>query len=262
MKLMQLFEKFYQNSEKIQDTYEVLELLNSDYSEAWAAFKDGKKLYRGLTIFDHDANPFISKITDKERFSLHSTHSKVDSIYNTLFSSKLDSWSDYPKRNKSVICSNSIIVAGDYGSVYYVLPINGTILGECPNFDLWFSFNKSLPKVSILLRKICVEYDGEEGVKDYEFLISAMNSIHKFDNAMIYMTEKFSITRDELLSKEVDGKKLIDHLNELLSPEKNGFKKVTIGEINSSSRRHEYWFSATCLYVDNISMKELLKSGK
>ena len=257
MKLQDLLENHFKNGEKLQDTYEVLELLNSDYSEAWKAFKEGKKLFRGLTVsinaFD---SPFVSSTTDADRLSMHAAHRKKDSIYNSLFSKLLPSWKLYPKRNKSIICSNTYMIASDYGNVYHVFPINGTILGECPSYDLWFSFDNALKDVRNLLYKICIELD-EHKTKENIMINNSITSLQHLDVVFTVIQKIFNITEDELLSKIVDGKKLIDHLDDLLDPDQNKFKKISISEIDMD-KKHEYWFSGTCLYIDRISLKELI----
>lgn len=60
--------------------------------------------------------------------------------YTLLFSDVLPSWSAYPKRNKSLICSNALDVAKNYGTVYEVIPYDTTtIFGSTKNHfeDFW-----------------------------------------------------------------------------------------------------------------------------
>lgn len=48
---------------------------------------------------------------------------------------------DFPKRNKSLICSTARFTAENYGDVYRVIPFDGAKIAVCPDYDFWVSFN-------------------------------------------------------------------------------------------------------------------------
>ena len=114
---------------------QMYELLSTEYSEAFNAYKNKHALYRG-TI-------------KKGKFGIQnpvyrgSAYAK-NNIYTTLFSEMLPSWKDYPKRNMSIIMTNSYNRAEDYNDkIYNIFPHNGAKIGVCPGYDLWYSFKKT-----------------------------------------------------------------------------------------------------------------------
>jgi len=96
-------------------------------------------LYRASS--DKGINPFL--FTPGERIAEGSSN-----IYTRLISGVLPSWRNFPKRNKSVICTNSFFVAADYvdysvrekGVVYVVIPPNDAKLVVSPTKDIWIAF--------------------------------------------------------------------------------------------------------------------------
>ena len=251
MKLRELLENnHYINGNDIEDIQEILQLLNTDYSEAWKAYKSAKCLYRGISGVT--AKSFISDISDGERKSLHTNSiDSTDTIYNTLFSSKLKSWSTYPKRNKSVICTGNFNLAKNYGKAYHIFPINGTIIGKCPKFDLWYSFYDNIKIIGTnLLPKIFKKYSSVDEFDKHSYIYNDCISLTSFEDVFKLTQKHTSLSVDELLNAKVDGKKFIDHLDDLLSPENNDFSKIKINDVPNNDPKHEYWFSDNCLYVE------------
>lgn len=113
---------------------EVKKLLQTTHKEAW----DRRKLapiYRGISF----KKPFgFVRPSQSERTSANTIN-----VY-TLLMDNLSSWSKFPKRSKSLICSTSRGRAADYGysgGIYTVVPKNGAKIGVCPKYDIWDSFN-------------------------------------------------------------------------------------------------------------------------
>jgi hypothetical protein len=51
-------------------------------------------------------------------------------------------WKKYPKRSKSIVCTNDENVAQIYGNVYVVIPLDKNAkFGICPEIDIWSSFS-------------------------------------------------------------------------------------------------------------------------
>ena len=66
--------------------------------------------------------------------------------YHNLILSNLESWKDYPKRNKSICTGNFSRVEIAYGDVIYlVIPYDTTKIGISSSMDFWWAF-KSLTK--------------------------------------------------------------------------------------------------------------------
>lgn len=55
-------------------------------------------------------------------------------------------WSDFPKRTKSYICTNSYSTADGYGDVHVVIPLNNAHIGVVPSDDMWFGFKQQIAK--------------------------------------------------------------------------------------------------------------------
>ena len=55
-------------------------------------------------------------------------------------------WSDFPKRTKAYICTNSYGVAEAYTSVHVVIPLNTAHIGVVPASDMWFGFKNQIAK--------------------------------------------------------------------------------------------------------------------
>lgn len=101
--------------------------------------KSSSLLYRASS--DKGINPFL--FTPGERISQGSSN-----IYTRLISGILPGWRKYPRRNRSVICTNSYFDADSYteystrknGVIYVVLPPNDAKLVVSPAKDIWTAF--------------------------------------------------------------------------------------------------------------------------
>jgi len=114
------------------------QLLKTDYSQATEKFLNGVAIYRGVREFQ---GPYFVKIPGL-RISQNTENS-----YTRLFSGLLPSWSKYPPRNKSFICTTNInrtrgyITESEYSrGQYIILPKNNAKIGVCSFTDMWDSF--------------------------------------------------------------------------------------------------------------------------
>lgn len=107
---------------------DAIELLHGEYKES----TEGAAIYRGLG--DHNDYLFIAPA----RFERTSSNTMN---YYTLWFDNHSSWSKFPKRSKSIICSTSRNDAKDYGQLYRVFPKPGSLIGICPARDIWISFS-------------------------------------------------------------------------------------------------------------------------
>src|SRR5882762_7031765 len=94
-------------------------------------------IYRGLN--GHEENILYVDPTNYTRRSANTDN------YYTLLMDNLPSWSKFPKRSKSLICTTDSDNADTYGqvkgSVYVVLPLGNPIIACCDGEDLWDSFH-------------------------------------------------------------------------------------------------------------------------
>ena len=93
----------------------------------------------GLDIWNNNSTEILRG--DSSRLKRESAN--TGNHYNVLFSEILPSWTSFPKRNRSWICSNNKDYAFNFGTPHYVFPVGDPLLGICPDMDWWNSFEKS-----------------------------------------------------------------------------------------------------------------------
>ena len=132
--------------ENIEDIKKALTL--PEFSQAVEAHKNGVGIYRGHPSMN---DYFGAVVTPGTRISQNTSN-----IYTRLFSDILPSWHNFPKRNKSVICTNSKDTAESYGyeSYFYIFPRNNTKIAIAEGTDIWYSFSygkfkKYMPNISV-----------------------------------------------------------------------------------------------------------------
>lgn len=120
---------------RVVDEDEAAKLLVTNYNQALNAYARGIRIFRG----DDDLSAKSSNIylgIPGTRIS-----NNTDNYYTKLMSDVLDSWSSYPKRNKSFICTTSKYRSKAYSEQYFgVFPKNEAKIGLCSAEDLWKSF--------------------------------------------------------------------------------------------------------------------------
>lgn len=119
------------------------QFFRKDYSEAWKAYQQGHKIYRGDRRLEGN---FIIGVTPGIRVSQNTSN-----IYTQLFSHLLPSWEEYPPRNRCAVCTNNVNKAEGYSNndIFYIFPKNGTKIGISPARDIWYSFNVLLKQYRI-----------------------------------------------------------------------------------------------------------------
>jgi len=216
---------------------------------------DGKTtlIYRKVKYnFDNLYNTY--NIVDPKNIERISPYASSN-LYNLIFSN-IESWSNYPKRNKSLIC-------GDFNDVKYrdgdklmlVFPLEPK-LAVCPVDDIWDSFRMSIygdlnhffneldkhqhklyminldDKNWSALSKQLNNFDKERNYEKYSFLKNIKDS----DLANRWFTEKISS---------------LELLNILFDPIKNDFEIINYDGTNIPYDR-EVWTDSKCLLIDPI----------
>lgn len=127
------------------------DMLIKNCHKSLVAYGNDNGIYRGdFYLVDSEGRAFYA--VPGNRVSENTIN-----IYTKLFSDVLESWSSYPKRNKSFICSTSVDKArrhSDSSETYFgIFPLDNAKLGVCPQRDLWFSFEElkklDVPSLSI-----------------------------------------------------------------------------------------------------------------
>ena len=129
------FKQFILNEEK--NVYVPTEITQDDFVEwcrknATSYLKSGNSLFRGDSKYSSNFGHLDTK--DFKRVSPNTEN------YYTIFMDNDQTWSAFPKRSKSLICSNSRSVASGFGTVRLTIPSDRSKIGVCNNSDLWHSF--------------------------------------------------------------------------------------------------------------------------
>lgn len=210
---------------------------------------------------EHSREQFIYVEPSKGR---KSPYTFGNNIYNLLLSN-LPSWSKYPKRENSLVCTSDLKRAELYNdSVYKVYPLNGKKLGVCPERDIWFSFDKilngdtldDLNQYIIFLSQLCYPND-DDSFDTYGELVNGFKFIDKkfeedgfskiFDK--IFERNNYVFTFLHKIGYDKPGAKLINCLNKYMSPEYNNFSLVNTGK--KIYGKHEVWMDSPC-YLEMV----------
>ena len=210
----------------IIDMDELINLVKpgSDYSEAYDKAKRRDFIYRGSNQYGD--NYLAVEYTPGKRISENTSN-----IYTKLLSDIFSSWKKFPKRNRSTIATFSYDKATGYGgTIYIVLPKNGTEIAICPTNDFWLGFTDYLPKTIYDLGRF-----------NY-YLAFLMGTICKFSGTSFI--EKTDV-EEIFLNSNVKVKELFKKFDEGI----NILVGKTINEINSSSSDEifEYMFEKSDL---------------
>jgi len=238
-------------------------LVNGEYSEAFQKALNGICIYRGC----HDKDPVIGHeyvvATPGLRKSQNTTNE-----YTMLMSDILPAWKEYPKRNRSFICTNSIDRVDDYvrnlEDAFLVLPKNGAKIGVCPEKDLWFSFenggifklnqfNQALNNLGdYVYSNLGKNYDmgtpkGLTKILQSVSLFDAMNeaSIYQYMNNLIdkCLNNFFSNDDPSVIS-------MYQCVEKCLDPTLNGFQLMSTSDMSwESYNNEEVWTDSKCLFI-------------
>ena len=264
-----------------------ISLLDSKYKNAKKIFTD--------SFTNHDDNLIYRGIRDGEGGALLYTDPKGDerrspyadtNLYNILLSN-LPSWSNFPKRNKSIICSSSIESVGGYGDsgTYIVLPPDNSNIGVCSADDIWYSFNKikgyygNLNYFTERIKSLLSLYFNKIEDDDYKKLVNQMDYFDehlyldyaKSENEEADEYDQIIIDKDiikilKFLKYDFkEGDNLLKRIEDMVDPSNNDIKLLKYtSSINLPSKR-ELWIGEPCLLINmNVrhNIKDILNSGK
>jgi hypothetical protein len=203
----------------------------------------GTYIYRDIDSFGYTAGIVDPSTSRKERKSPWASSNH----YNLLLSN-LPSWKDYPKRNMSLICTTDIEEAMSRGNPYLVLPFNGSKIGVCPVGDIWDSFEKITP---FTLNDMINRPFREEAISDSSWnnFVGSLKKKDPEDIKILYtaITKRSNRTKRLPRLTEFTSQKLIEWLNDILSPKRNGFKLSKIGD--NLPEKREVWTNGKCVVI-------------
>ena len=255
------FKQFLLNEDKRSKSItedEAISLLNKHCRQAMNNFFVGHPIYRGLKN-----NNYYLWI-DPSDFERKSANTKN---YYTLLIDNSPYWKDYPKRSKSIICTMDNNTAIEYGHDYIVFPYDGAKIGICPQEDFWFGFDNKTIKEDLNsfnenLKKLFKINNIPLNDKSYKGIVKSFKEFDKkYKLQTLYFDEidRFVTTHFIEWFKDYNGN-LLDHLNKLFDPKKNGFKLQTVNKPIQCSYC-EVWTDSKSILID-AKTAELLILGE
>jgi len=260
MKLRELFE-----AEKSFDAPDIFQDIKEKCGEALKLYQEkGFCLYRGLTT-----EVYPVEITPAQRAS------KISQYFTPfLFVNSDPSWSKFPRRDHSIMCTTDLAYADEWESfTAAVFPYDNTVFGITKGEDFNLDSFPHMNKVLDLHRRF---HDMLESIDRMfsrltSYDMGAKGSLDEisdyFKNAKSADGVQYDVIKDyiektkSMYSKELDVffKELLKHdgdivslYRELLDPKKNGFQIAKgMDELYSKVRKEtrEVWFDNKCIYV-------------
>lgn len=233
---------------------ESLPLLDKYKSAVQVAVEKYRKnqtvIYRGIRNVEYTDDP-VSYVDPTKRSTPR--RSAYTHNYYTLWMDNHPAWKQYPKRSYSISCTTDLEKTEDYGDPMVVVPLQATTIGICPESDLWYSFEQTLPVGETL--KGFMDwihynfYDQDIAVHrslNYSELIAALKQLN---------VEKL---KDDPFSKIFKQYGALGAFEYILDPVKNQFRAITWQQFTAPPNR-EVWLSAPCLYITETVFSKLLK---
>lgn len=231
-------------------------------------------IYRGLTN-RFKSNGYLIKTDDHIRKPANSSNG-----YYNLWIDNSDEWKEYPKRSKSIVCTNNENVAYNYGyggTFYYIFPLCKNLselnIGVCPYSDLWNGSQDYLDDIkqeyptpyrttyeTEFDNIFHFQYDIEQ-LKNLPltYFEDILDSIRKFgdniqepDYETIELIERYNMFLPNYAQES--GKHLMDIFKELMNPEENNFSRITASSISTymeNKRNNEIWFEHDAVAINS-----------
>jgi len=231
---------------KMLTEQEAIDIINKNCSDILNKYKKHPdwKIYRGLEL----SPSYI--FTDPSKGLPRYSRGNIENYY-TLLIDNLPNWKKYPKRSRSIICTNSIQEAESYGDVYIVFPFNNANFGVCSKSDVWISFLSTIGNLRIFVNNLnkvlkattqLINYDKDWKTLTKAFKISEDNiKNNNFNyNTLSQMKIKWV---DELLI----GNSYLNIFKKYMDPNKNNFG-LTKDPTNITKNR-EIWTDSKCVLV-------------
>jgi len=224
-----------------------------------------KQEYVGDYVF---CNPSLSTTNRIAPYSMTNFHN--------LLVSNLESWKDWPRRNKSLICASSYRALSHGASSarrpvdYIIIPYDTTKIATGDRGDFWNCFQTlpndedfteddlDRPSLAWWASSLISILSGGKKVIHNEVLNRDWNELKKFlerRNVSQYIIDKYFTNDNEVMWD--DSLNLLDNINIILNPSINNFKllntKETMGYYSTLDEEEgeaaESWFEGPCLMI-------------
>lgn len=244
------------------DFLEILKSADYDLFAAKESFLFRKSVDIGDMVY---SNPVSA---EHERIAPYSPTGN----YHNLVLSNLESWKEYPKRNKSICTGRfSRIQIARGKETYLVIPYDSTKIGIAPSVDMWWAF-KSITKVlypeqkyedpGLLIewfRSVMEVVEKQEGKKasdvSWQELKSSLDKMYpefskaKHQSPSVYKKNKPTNAYFPGYESKLT---LLQNMEKVLDPNKHGFSIGYMKDIPGifSKRSAECWLQDECLMVN------------
>ncbi|MFW6129887.1 MAG: hypothetical protein ACOC56_01810 [Atribacterota bacterium] len=229
--------------------------------------KQISSIYKDLIYIPYYAGKICIYTRDNYDFSYiePSKFTKVSNYY-TLLMDNLKSWSKYPERSKSIVCSFNFCQMSDCKIVF---PFDGAKFGVCPQSDIlltdlnFIKRNIQLYEIPILIKAIFFSFvdliklnNPEKNFKNFK---EACNKIDKNIDLIYSSVLSNRGTVVETIYKEIKkGKKLFDIITKDFSPEKMNFELVDLKQLYKIHSNREVWTDVNSVLVEYDVFEEFM----
>jgi hypothetical protein len=226
---------------------------------------NGTPMFRGVRSYTQDYY-YVEASESTPRISPYSDHN----FYNLLFSN-LPSWKQYPPRDKSIVGTTDFDRAGNrqQGTPYLIIPKDGTKIGVCPEYDIWFSFSNNMSGTLDHFNDVLTDFFYENNVSstkietDYNSFKKACMKIDKLKETGRLILYNGGWLGDDLLYEFAQqGSGFLEFLNRKLDPERNDFGLAKSGDYIGDD--NEVWTDGQCILVcmESDYGKEIMKNDR
>lgn len=258
-------------NEGISHTYKAItkekaiELLLTKCSDSLENFKKGYSIWRVARYFDEYYLVDPTKGTRKSR--------NTGNFYTILLSRLLPSWKGLPRRDKGIIGFNGrkhMNKRWGYDALggFAVFPVNTSkkVIGVCRDYDIWKSFPEleefGLHDLDDLNEFFwSLNSDLPEEYKSFGDELHQLTSMIEFfkDNAADPFNAIPSRAHKKLFTAIAhDGRGMIEFLDKIMDPKKNGFEFYSTKNYNvNPSRARETWVSHPSVFVQEQELDKI-----
>ena len=280
MKVHELFEDKPPYKEKIPtdgDYATLINKLNAECSDAIAMLKNDSFIFRASQN-DNDIEALDVDYSKGERSSRNTGNGY------TLIIDNSPHFAGWPKRSKSIICSNSVDYVEHYNYdtdfIDVVIPKNGTKIAVCPKKDIWFT-----PLPGNKLFDDFSQYFGYGDIGDLSDLAGVLNSdfdidsnvtdFKKFEKLIANVIASEKKDKDNVVPKSFDN--IVETLLKIVTPKKLGFELLSVKEfatkfkgsygkfLGNENGSNECWIGGPCIFIKYptfLKIREAYKRGE
>ena len=232
-----------------------------------------KKTENQDIIYRGSPNPWPIVYSDPTTFERVSRNTSNE--LTLLMSHVLPSWQSWPKRSRSLVCSNHFSTATSYSrnqGAYIVLPLGNPDIAIVPSGDIWDAFkmyppdfNQNFDDIFRTFRlvvptvkwpaKIATPQDMVQVLKAYDAIIKQSPDVIEQLRDEVSGSRKYGIATMLDLLTTGDS---IGRLDEFLNPVNNYFTKVPYSGFTKTGNNNEIWFSSPAVLIRSDTFNKIM----